>query len=247
MTENTENTGDKIRRFSSFRIVEHWLIMSAFAVLVVTGLSQRFYTFDLSVWLIFKLGGIDNVRLIHRYTGVLFSVITLTHVMVGIIGIMVKGWTPSMTIVKKDFTDAIYNIKYYIGMENHPARCGRYDYKQKFVYWLVLLSGFFMIATGLALWFPTVFTRFLPGEIIPAAKILHTNHGFLAFLVIAIWHIYDSVFSPDVFPLDASIFTGYISRERMLREHPLELEIIDVMLSEDIIVLPQREGETPRV
>jgi len=35
------------------------------------------------------------------------------------------------------------------------------------------------------------------------------------------------VFSPEVFPLDTCIFTGYISRERMVREHPLELARIE--------------------
>ncbi len=64
----------------------------------------------------------------------------------------------------------------------------------------------------------------LPGEIIPAAKVLHTNEALVVFLIIAIWHIYNAIFSPEVFPLDTSIFTGYISKERMLREHSEELE-----------------------
>jgi formate dehydrogenase subunit gamma len=81
--------------------------------------------------------------------------------------------------------------------------------------------------TGLILWFPAFITRFLPGEVIPAAKVLHTNQAFLMFLIIALWHIYNSIFSPEVFPLDTSIFTGYISRERMIHEHPVELESIE--------------------
>jgi hypothetical protein len=63
----------------------------------------------------------------------------------------------------------------------------------------------------------------MPGEIIPAAKVLHTNEALVVFLIIAIWHIYNAIFSPEVFPLDTSIVTGYISKERMLREHPDEL------------------------
>lgn len=237
MRESAENTGDRIRRFSVYRIAEHYLSMLAFGILVITGLSQKFYSLDISQSLIFKLGGIDNVRLIHRYTGILFSALTLTHIMTGIIGVTLRRWRTYMLITMKDFTDMIHNIKYYLGMVDHPAMCDRYDYKQKFLYWLILISGLLMIATGLALWFPLTVTRFLPGEIIPAAKILHTNQGFLAFLVIAIWHIYDSVFSPEVFPIDTSIFTGYISRERMKREHPLELARIEGRAVEDIIGL----------
>jgi hypothetical protein len=49
----------------------------------------------------------------------------------------------------------------------------------------------------------------------------------LIFLINALWHIINAVFSPEVFPLDTSIFTGYISRERMAREHPIELARIE--------------------
>jgi hypothetical protein len=45
----------------------------------------------------------------------------------------------------------------------------------------------------------------------------------MAFFVITIWHIFNAHLNPDVFPFDASMFTGKISRERMLHEHPLEL------------------------
>jgi hypothetical protein len=80
-----------------------------------------------------------------------------------------------------------------------------------------------MVLTGFALWYPIDVTRFLPGEIIPAAKALHTNEALLILLLVAVWHAYNAIFSPEVFPLDTSIFTGYMSRDRMAHEHPLEL------------------------
>ena len=54
------------RRFSTTRIIEHWIQLLTFSALVVTGLSQRFYTLDISRWFILHAGGIDSVRLIHR-------------------------------------------------------------------------------------------------------------------------------------------------------------------------------------
>jgi formate dehydrogenase gamma subunit len=238
MKENNIINEDTIRRFSTHRIIEHWLAIITFTILVITGLAQKFNSLEVSQWLILKLGGIDSVRLIHRYTGVVFLTITILHIIIGIIGVVFKKWQPSIVINKKDFTDAIQNIKYYIGIENHSAICDRYDYKQKFVYWIVIISGLLMIVTGLTLWFPTVVTRFLPGEIIPTAKVMHTNQAFLVFLIIAIWHIYDSIFSPEVFPLDTSIFTGYISRERMMREHPLELARLEGRPLEETPIQP---------
>jgi cytochrome b subunit of formate dehydrogenase len=132
-----------------------------------------------------------------------------------------------MVITMDDFKDAIVNMKYYFGLRNHPAHCGRFDYKQKFEYWGVVVGGILMIGTGLILWFPVLATHVLPGEFVPAAKAAHTNEALLAFLVIVTWHIYNSIFSPEVFPLDTAIFTGSISRERMIHEHPLELAEIE--------------------
>jgi formate dehydrogenase gamma subunit len=213
----------KIRRFSNYRILEHWVHMLTFVVLAITGLSQKFYSLDVSSWFIMHLGGIDSVRLIHRYTGIIFLGVVLAHIIIAMIGITVKKWTPSMLISKKDFKDVTHNIKYYLGMEDHPAICDRYSYRQKFEYWGVLIGAVIITFSGLALWFPVFITQFLPGEFIPAAKVLHTNQAILIFIMIALWHIYNSIFNPEVFPLDTSIFTGYISRERMEREHPAEL------------------------
>ncbi len=227
MTREFQGKGDRIRRFSTYRILEHWGIILTTMILFATGLCQRFWHLESSQWFILKLGGIDNVRLIHRYTGLLFSLELLSNVFVGMMGVIRGKWQPTMFITKKDYEDAVHNIRYYFGFENHPAKCDRYDYMEKFEYWTILVGGVLMIITGVILWLPTLVTRFLPGEIIPTAKALHSNEAMLIFLINAVWHIYNSIFSPEAFPLDTSIFTGYISRERMIREHPLELARIE--------------------
>jgi cytochrome b subunit of formate dehydrogenase len=202
---------ERIRRFSTARIIEHLLIIVTTVTLFATGLSQRFWTFHVSKWFILKMGGIDNVRFIHRFAGLIFSIELILHLLIAVMGVTFKQWQPTMFITKKDFADAKHNMRYYFGFENHPARCDRFDYMEKFE------------------------ARFLPGEIIPSAKALHSNEATLIFLLNAVWHIYNSVFSPDVFPLDTSIFTGHISRERMVREHPLELAQMEGVDIEKIV------------
>jgi formate dehydrogenase gamma subunit len=233
MTKDTEY----IKRFSTFRIIEHQANAILFTVLVITGLSQRFHDSSWAGWVIISLGGIDNARFVHRLTGSFFALFTVLHISVGCFGVIFKRWAPTMVINKNDFTDAIDNLKYYFGVSEAPARCDRYDYKQKFEYWGVVIGGLLMVATGITLWFPTAVFRvfpFLPGQLIPAAKAAHSNEAMLAFLVIVIWHIYNSVFSPEVFPLDTSIFTGKISVKRMMHEHPLEYERITGIKHDDI-------------
>jgi formate dehydrogenase subunit gamma len=224
-----------IKRFGIGRIVEHQANALVFALLVITGLSQRFHEYKVSNWIITTIGGVDTLRLVHRASGIIFSLLIITHVAVGIFGIMKKRWPAAMMVNVNDFLNAMENMRYYFGITNHPALCDRYDYKQKFEYWGVIAGGFLMISTGLVLWFPVNVARFLPGEIIPAAKAAHSNEALLAFLVIVTWHIYNSIFSPEVFPLDTAIFTGKISRERMVHEHPLELARIENVPVEEII------------
>jgi formate dehydrogenase gamma subunit len=241
MTDERTGKEERMRRFSTARVVEHCLHILTFGTLVVTGISQRFFSLDISQWLIMKLGGIDSVRLIHRYAAVVFVIAATAHITIAALGVVLRRWQPFMIINKNDFTDAIHDLRYYIGLENAPAPCDRYTYKQKFEYWGILTGGLLMIGTGLILWFPTFMVRFLPGQFIPLAKALHSNEAMVIVLLIAIWHIYNSIFSPEVFPLDTSIFTGYISRERMEREHPIELGRIKDAASEKTLTEP-REG-----
>lgn len=224
-----------IQRFGIGRILEHQANALVFATLVITGLSQRFHEYKVSHWVINTLGGVDSMRAIHRASGILFALLIIVHITLGIYGILKKRWPASMMVNMNDFLNAMENMRYYFGITNHPALCDRYDYKQKFEYWGVIAGGFLMIGTGLVLWFPVIVARFLPGEIIPAAKAAHSNEALLAFLVIVTWHIYNSIFSPEVFPLDTAIFTGKISRERMVHEHPVELARIENVPVEEIV------------
>lgn len=221
------SSSDMIHRFGVLRRIEHHVFASTFILLTITGLAQRFHDATWSTMLVKLFGGIDNIRYFHRFLGVLCGLVLAEHIIISVYGLMKKGWQPAMFITRQDFTHAIHNIRFYFGAEPHPAACDRYDYKQKFEYWGVLLGGLIMVSTGLILWFPTFFFKyipFFPGQIIPAAKVAHSNEAMLALLVIVIWHIYNAVFSPEVFPIDTAIFTGKISRERMRHEHPLELD-----------------------
>lgn len=224
-----------IKRFGLGRILEHQANAFVFSILVITGLSQRFHEFAVSHWVIATFGGVDTLRVIHRFSGLAFILLIAAHIAVGVYGVVLRKWQASMLINGNDFRNAVENLRYYFGITNHPALCDRYDYKQKFEYWGVIAGGFLMISTGLILWFPVDVARILPGEFIPAAKAAHSNEALLAFLVIVTWHIYNSIFSPEVFPLDTAIFTGKISRERMVHEHPIELARIENVPVEEVV------------
>ena len=209
-------------RFNGWHRFEHWLLAGCFLALVITGLPQRFSDVGLSVWIINALGGIDNARFLHRVLAGIFMIEAALHLAEIGLSILRRRFSPSMLITFRDFRDAFDTLRYSVGLTRDKPMFDRYDYRQKFEYWGILFGAVVMVTTGLVLWFPTYATRILPGELVPAAKEMHSGEALMALLIIVVWHLYDVVLSPRVFPLDGAMVNGRVSRERLLEEHPRE-------------------------
>ncbi|TAK33690.1 MAG: cytochrome C [Chloroflexota bacterium] len=209
-------------RFNRGQRLEHLLLIITFTSLCVTGLPQKFAQNDVAAWIIVSLGGIETTRIIHRIVATVFVLQSLYHVAYIVLGVVRGNQKPHMVPGLRDVKDAIATLRYCLGFSNHKPLLDRYDPRQKFEYWGVVLGTAIMIVTGIVLWFPSQLTLILPGEFVPAAKEAHSGEALFAFLVIVVWHLYGTHLSPVNFPGDVSIFTGKVSRERMVEEHPLE-------------------------
>ena len=66
------------------------------------------------------------------------------------------------------------------------------------------------------------FSRLLEG--LPTALRLLLYAVLIALLVLLIWHMYGAHLSPEVFPMNKSIFTGYLDVRDLRERHALEYE-----------------------
>ncbi|MDP3062558.1 MAG: cytochrome b/b6 domain-containing protein [Chloroflexota bacterium] len=217
----------EVQRFNVAQRIEHLVIIFTFTILVVTGLPQRFADNTWSQWFVVHVGGIHQLRAIHRVTAWVFVGGALFHILALCYYLFIRRGSPSMILTLKDFRDALAMLRYDLGLSEEHPKFGRFDFGQKFEYWGMFFGSAVMILSGLILMYPILFTRLLPGEFVPAAKAMHGYEGFLATLIIIIWHMYNAHIGPGKFPFDKTIFTGKIPWERMKKEHPLEAERMD--------------------
>lgn len=211
-------------RFTRWARVQHAAIIILFTLLLVTGMPQKWPTASASVWAVDAMGGIFAARWLHRAVGIVFSGLVVAHLVVAITGLLTGRSKPSMLLGRKDFADAINNLKYYAGYIETPPKFGRFDYRQKFEYWGLIFGSLVMVATGFILIYPITVASLLPAELIPAAKVMHSYEALFAFLIVLVWHIAGAHLAPESFPIDTSIFTGKIRKDKLRHEHPLEYE-----------------------
>lgn len=224
LTMSTDEASEYIVRFSFWTRFQHAMVILLFGVLLVTGMPQKWPALEASRWTIDALGGIFAARWLHRAAGIVFAGLVVAHLAVAIGGVLTRRMKPTMLLGRKDFRDAIDNLRYYAGFAESPPRFGRYDYRQKFEYWGLIFGGSIMVLSGFILLYPIVVSQILPAELIPVAKVTHSYEALLALLIIVVWHIAGASLTPESFPMDTSIFTGKITKEKLRREHALEYE-----------------------
>jgi cytochrome b subunit of formate dehydrogenase len=189
----------------------------------MSGLPQLFARAAWAQGMMWLLGGIEGVRRIHHLAATILIFEFAYHVIVALADLVMRR-SRSMLPGRKDVRDAIQAVVFLLGRRAEPPRYDRFDWKQKIEYWSLMWGTVAMAATGLVLMFPTAVTRVVPGVVVYAAKAAHGLEALLAIASIITWHMYNTHFAEGLFPLDRTIFTGRISRERLAREHPMEYE-----------------------
>lgn len=215
-------------RFPLARRIEHFIMLSSFTTLGLTGLPQKFSSAPLSIAFVDLLGGIENLRSIHHVAAIVMMLGTAWHILVFGYMAFVRRTRLSMLPSIQDIKDGWQALMYNLGFSRIYPQMGRYTFEEKMEYWAFVWGAIVMGATGFMMWNPISTVRFLPGEAIPAAKAAHGGEALLAVLAIIIWHMY----GVHLKRFNKSMFTGKINEADMLHEHPLELADIKAGLAD---------------
>jgi len=131
-------------------------------------------------------------------------------------------WGPQSMVPRwKDATDLVQHLKWFLRLGAKP-RFDRFTYWEKFDYWAVFWGMAIIGASGLLLWFPVFFARFVPGWIFNIALLVHGEEALLAVGFIFTIHFFNTHLRPEKFPIDRVIFTGRITEAELKDERPEE-------------------------
>jgi cytochrome b subunit of formate dehydrogenase len=221
--------GPWVSRFSRTQVAVHAIVIVTFLTLAATGLPLKFHA---SAWvrpLASLMGGIGTTRVLHRLAAVLtfgyfgFHVASLLYR-----GLVKKekgllwGWR-SMVPRGKDLRDLWAHMRWFLYVGRRP-QLDRWAYWEKFDYFAVFWGVVIIGLSGLMLWLPGLFTRFLPGWMLNVAYVVHSDEALLAVGFIFVFHFFHTHLRPEAFPLDPVIFTGAMPLERLQQERPLEYQ-----------------------
>ena len=153
-------------RYSFSERLMHSSAAVSYVYLLLSGLafwSPAFY------WIATVLGGGFLARAMHPWVGVVFAMVATW---------MLIKWSVVMRVTAEDreWRKAMWH---YIRNEDDrvPKQSGRFNYGQKMQFWVMTISAFILLMSGLVLWFP---------ELIPASAAFVRQIAILVHVITAL-------------------------------------------------------------
>lgn len=207
-------------RFSIAQRWEHAILLLSGLTLLLTGLPQKYRELSISQDLLSTPDRVLLIRQIHHIAAIVLAAEALYH-LGRIIYLMAKRRLPGDLLpTGQDLRDAGQMIQYLLFLRKDKPKFGRYNFEQKVTYWFIFFGFLIMGVSGFIIWFPIFFTKFLPGGVVPAAKLAHSTEAIVAAIFIIIWHVYHV----HIERTNLSMFTGRLSEKEMREYHEKEYE-----------------------
>jgi formate dehydrogenase subunit gamma len=203
-------SGELVRRYTTPEMTVHWIMAITFVLLTVSGLILLY-----GRWLLIPLLGPTGFsataavcKLLHNYVGLLFTAIIPIAFF-----LYLKDSLFNLKVDSKWFMRA----GGYLGGEEPSSE--KVNAGQKAWYWVAMLGGFVLIASGLFLDFPNIFQQ--GREWLQGAHVIHTLAaiGVIAFFIV---HLY--LATVGVEGAFESMVTGHVDANWARQHHDLWYE-----------------------
>ena len=208
----------QVRRMRIGELWQHTLLMVSFIVLVISGFALRFSESWITRLFFGWEHGFELRGTIHRVAAVVLIFVTIWH-FIYLFTRRGKVFLKDMMPQVHDFKDFVQRILFNLGLSKTIPRFKQFSYIEKAEYWALIWGTAVMILTGILLWFDNYFVQFLPKGILDVVLVIHYYEAILATLAIVIWHLYSTVFNPQVYPMNPSWLTGKMPRDMFEHEH----------------------------
>jgi len=207
-------------RFSLSQRIEHVVIFLSITVLLITGLPQKYRAAAWSQELLSTPERVQRIQDIHHIAAIVLALEVLFHLGNAIVLLAGRKLPGHILPTMQDARDAWRMLRYLLFLRKDKPPFGKYNFEQKATYWFLFISIGIMVGTGFILLFPIALTRWLPGSIVPAAKMAHSTEAIVTAIFVVIWHFYHV----HIERLNLSIFTGRLSEQEMRTYHADEFE-----------------------
>lgn len=235
----------KYLRMTRSERIQHFVLLSTFITLVITGFWLKYPEAFWVKWITFLIGtsAFELRGVVHRTASVLMIAGGIYHLYYIAFTYRGRHFLKDMLPAKRDVTDVIHIMKYYFSKTLEKPKFGRFSYIEKAEYWAVVWGTVIMGATGMVLWFQNKFLPIIHTSGMNIATAVHFYEAILATLAIIVWHFYFVFFNPDVVPMNKAWLYGYLDHEEMEKEHPLELEKLEEYKKQLELEAKQKEQE----
>lgn len=235
----TERT---FRRFSLSQRLEHLILLTAFTVLLLTGLPQKYRATEWSGWILSTPERLFLLQRIHHIAALALTGGVIYHLGKALALLFRRRLPGDILPTWQDVRDAGQMIAHLLFLTRKRPAFGKYDFEQKLTYWFLFFGIGIMVISGFILWFPTQISAVLPGAVIPAALLAHSNEAIIAGVFVVAWHLFHVL----ILRVNLSIFTGRLSESEMRQYHAAEFERLTGEPADPAAAPARKPGAAPR-
>ncbi|WJV52499.1 formate dehydrogenase cytochrome b556 subunit [Prodigiosinella aquatilis] len=192
---------NRIQRYSASERINHWIVAFCFVFAALSGLGFFFPSLN---WLMNILGTPQLARVLHPFIGVVMFAAFLL--------MFFRYWKHNL--IQRDDIEWAKNIHKVAGNQE-VGDTGRYNFGQKCVFWLAIVSLLLLLASGIVIWRP-YFAGAFPIPAIRLALLVHSISAVVLILVIMV-HIYAALWVKGTI---TAMVEGWVSTSWAKKHHP---------------------------